>query len=184
MYNMSRVTTHTLSRLSPLNPATRPTEGHWTEDAGSNFGEALRAFGERDEVKEAGGTLAVATVAATVAEPISAATSWACGKCTSVNEASATACNLCSSPHASAPPPTCTDCEDGPSTHHCAECVMDFCSRCLVVHATKKRTKDHSVVPVLCGEANKSTPKSQGEAHEQEVEEKKAEADLQPGELP
>ena len=121
MYNMSRVTTHTLSRLSPLNPATRPTEGHWTEDAGSNFGEALRAFGERDEVKEAGGTLAVATVAATVAEPISAATSWACGKCTSVNEASATACNLCSSPHASAPPPTCTDCEDGPSTHHCAE---------------------------------------------------------------
>jgi len=156
---MSTVTSHTLPRLSPLNPATRLTEDHWTEEAGSNFGEALKAFGERDEVNEVGGILAAATVATTVAivaEP----------------------------PRASAPPPTCTDCEDGPSTHHCAECVMDFCSRCLVVHATKKRTKDHSVVPVLCGEANKSTPKSQGEAHEQEVEEKKAEADLQPGELP
>ena len=159
IYDLSTVTSHTLPRLSPPNPDTRLTEDHWTEEAGSNFGEALKAFGERDEVNEVGGILAAATVAATVA-------------------------TVAEPPRASAPPPTCTDCEDGPSTHHCAECVMDFCSRCLVVHATKKRTKDHSVVPVLCGEANKSTPKSQGEAHEQEVEEKKAEADLQPGELP
>ena len=30
-------------------------EDHWTKEAGSNFAKALRAFGERDEVNEAGG---------------------------------------------------------------------------------------------------------------------------------
>ena len=45
----------------------------------------------------------------------------------------------------------------------------------VVVHATEKLIpKDHPV---------ESTPTSQGEAHEQEVEEKKAEVDIQPGEL-
>ena len=53
--------------------------------------------------------------------------------------------------------PPCTDCEDAPSTHYCPECSMSFCDGCLGVHATKKRTKGHAVVPV--SEAPERVPK-------------------------
>ena len=36
-----------------------PAKGHWTKETGSNFAKALRAFGERDDVNEAGGDSAV-----------------------------------------------------------------------------------------------------------------------------
>ena len=36
-----------------------PAKDHWTKETGSNFAKALRAFGERDDVHDAGGDAAV-----------------------------------------------------------------------------------------------------------------------------
>ena len=57
IYDMSTVTSHTL--VSPILPANPRTEDHWTKEAGMAFAKALRAFGERDDVNEAGGDSAV-----------------------------------------------------------------------------------------------------------------------------
>ena len=84
---------------------------HMTDQAALAFGEALKAFGDRAAVNGAEqGDAANGAGGGDVAP--------------TVPPVEATLCTL-----------LCTDCEEAPSTHHCAECDMFFCGGCLVAHA-------------------------------------------------
>ena len=63
MYSVRHVYGHISHSCLPCLPSTCspqiPAKDHWTKETGSNFAKALRAFGERDDVHDAGGDAAV-----------------------------------------------------------------------------------------------------------------------------